>query len=104
MRDRLGRPRRVLGVRAINDPVERSMARDQFNLSYEPTATGGVRVRTDRDEYEADTLVITAGAWDANLMPHLRGIAGALKQVVERECVAHHGGFHALSPDCACAL
>lgn len=51
-------------------------------LSYEPTSTGGVRVRTDRDEYEADTLVITAGAWDANLMPHLRGLAVPERQVL----------------------
>jgi len=51
-------------------------------LSYEPTATGGVRVRTDRDEYEADTLIITAGAWDADLMPHLRGLAVPERQVL----------------------
>jgi sarcosine oxidase len=51
-------------------------------LSYEPTSTGGVRVRTDRDEYEADSLVITAGAWDAELMPHLRGLAVPERQVL----------------------
>ena len=51
-------------------------------LGYEPTATGGVRVRTDRDEYTADTLVVTAGAWDAELMPHLRGLAVPERQVL----------------------
>ena len=51
-------------------------------LSYEPNGTGGVRVRTDRDEYEADTLVITAGAWDAQLMPHLAGLAVPERQVL----------------------
>lgn len=51
-------------------------------LSYEPTASGGVRVRTDRDEYEADKLIITAGAWDAQLMPHLRGLAVPERQVL----------------------
>ena len=51
-------------------------------LSYEPNGTGGVRVRTDRDEYEADTLVVTAGAWDAQLMPHLAGLAVPERQVL----------------------
>jgi sarcosine oxidase len=51
-------------------------------LSYEPTSTGGVRVMTDRGEYFADSLVITAGAWDANLMPHLRGLAVPERQVL----------------------
>jgi sarcosine oxidase len=51
-------------------------------LSYEPNGTGGVRVRTDRDEYEADTLIVTAGAWDAQLMPHLAGLAVPERQVL----------------------
>lgn len=51
-------------------------------LRYEPTASGGVRVVTDRDEYFADSLVITAGAWDANLLPHLRGLAVPERQVL----------------------
>ncbi|MFC1465269.1 MAG: N-methyl-L-tryptophan oxidase [Candidatus Brachytrichaceae bacterium NZ_4S206] len=51
-------------------------------LGFEPTATGGVRVRTDRDEYFADSLVVTAGAWDAQLMPFLRGLAVPERQVL----------------------
>lgn len=51
-------------------------------LGFEPTREGGVRVRTDRDEYEADSLVITAGAWDAELMPFLRGLAVPERQVL----------------------
>lgn len=51
-------------------------------LAFEPTGEGGVRVRTDRDEYFADSLVITAGAWDAELMPFLRGLAVPERQVL----------------------
>ncbi|MCX6017256.1 MAG: N-methyl-L-tryptophan oxidase [Chloroflexi bacterium] len=42
-------------------------------LAYEPTPSGGVRVRTDR---------ITAGAWDDRLVPHLRGLAVPERQVL----------------------
>ncbi len=51
-------------------------------LGFEPTATGGVCVRTDRDEYFADSLVVTAGAWDAQLMPFLHGLAVPERQVL----------------------
>ncbi len=51
-------------------------------LGYDAEPGGGVRVRTDRDEYTADTLVITAGAWDAALMPQLRGLAVPERQVL----------------------
>jgi sarcosine oxidase len=40
---------------------------------------GGVRVRTDRGVYEADKLVITAGAWDGEL---LDGLAVPERQVL----------------------
>ncbi len=49
---------------------------------YEPTSEGGVRVYTDRDVYEADSVVITAGAWDSELMPFLRGLAVPERQVL----------------------
>jgi sarcosine oxidase len=42
----------------------------------------GVRVRTDRDIYEADRLVITAGAWNDQLVPQMRGIATPERQVL----------------------
>jgi sarcosine oxidase len=51
-------------------------------LSYEPTSSGGVRVLTDRDEYFADSLIVTAGAWDATLMPFLKGLAVPERQVL----------------------
>jgi sarcosine oxidase len=51
-------------------------------LGFEQTASGGVRVLTDRDVYEADTVVVTAGAWDAQLMPHLNGLAVPERQVL----------------------
>lgn len=51
-------------------------------LAYEPTPSGGVRVRTDRSEYFADKLIITAGAWDDRLVPHLRGLAVPERQVL----------------------
>ena len=40
-------------------------------LEWEPLA-GGVRVRTDRGVYEADKLVVSAGAWNGDL----RGLPG----------------------------
>ncbi len=47
-----------------------------------PTAGGGVRVATDRGVYEAGSLVLTAGAWIANLLPDLAGIAVPERQVL----------------------
>ena len=43
---------------------------------------GGVRVRTDRGTYEADKLVVTAGAWDADLLGVLQGLAVPQRQVL----------------------
>ena len=43
---------------------------------------GGVRVRTDRGVYEADKLVITAGAWDGELLDVLEGLAVPERQVL----------------------
>ncbi len=43
---------------------------------------GGVRVRTDRGVYEADKLVITAGAWDGELLDMLEGLAVPERQVL----------------------
>jgi sarcosine oxidase len=41
-----------------------------------------VRVFTDRDEYTADTLVFTAGGWNQNVLPVLRGLAVPERQVL----------------------
>jgi sarcosine oxidase len=43
---------------------------------------GGVRVRTDRDTYEADKLVVTAGAWNGELLDVLGGLAVPERQVL----------------------
>ncbi len=42
----------------------------------------GVRVFTDRDTYEADSLVFTAGSWNSELMPWLHGLAVPERQVL----------------------
>ena len=50
--------------------------------SWEVTAQGGVRVVTERGRYEADRLVITAGAWARRLMPRLELLAVPERQVL----------------------
>ncbi len=50
-------------------------------LDWEPVGDG-VRVITDRAEYEADRLVITAGSWNANMLPFLNGLAVPERQVL----------------------
>lgn len=50
-------------------------------LGWEPRGDG-VRVITDRAEYEADSLVFTAGSWNSQLMPWLRGLAVPERQVL----------------------
>lgn len=52
-------------------------------LEWQPLSNGeGVRVVTDRAEYEADSLVITGGAWNSHLLPFLRGYAVPERQVL----------------------
>ncbi len=50
-------------------------------LDWEPLGDG-VRVITDRSEYEADSLVIAGGAWNSHLLPFLRGYAVPELQVL----------------------
>ena len=50
-------------------------------LEWEPLESG-VRVHTNRGTYEADKLVITAGAWDADLLDVLDGLAVPERQVL----------------------
>jgi sarcosine oxidase len=49
---------------------------------WEPTAEGGVRVETERGSYEADRLVICAGAWAGRLLPGLAAVAVPERQVL----------------------
>jgi sarcosine oxidase len=55
-------------------------AREQA-LGWEPHGSG-VRLQTDRGEYEADRLVISAGAWAATLVPRLGPLAIPERQVL----------------------
>jgi len=50
-------------------------------LEWQPTA-GGVRVRTDRDVYEADKLVLTAGAWNGEMADLLQDLIVPERQVL----------------------
>lgn len=50
-------------------------------LDWQPLE-GGVRVRTDRGSYEADRLVVTAGAWEADLLDLMEGLAVPERQVL----------------------
>jgi sarcosine oxidase len=50
-------------------------------LEWEPLE-GGVRVTTDRGVYEADRLVITAGAWNGEILDVLEGLAIPERQVL----------------------
>ncbi|WP_049921814.1 N-methyl-L-tryptophan oxidase [Halopiger djelfimassiliensis] len=51
-------------------------------VNWQPTDDGGVRVETDHAAYEADSLVITAGAWAAQFVDALDGIAVPERQVL----------------------
>ena len=51
-------------------------------LEWLPTAEGGVRVRTERGSYEANRLLICAGAWAGRLVPRLAPIAVPERQVL----------------------
>lgn len=73
--------------RCIVSYVEAAMAlgaevhgREQV-VYWEPVGEG-VRVTTTRDVYEADRLVITAGAWNHRLLPVLRGLLTPERQVL----------------------
>ena len=50
-------------------------------LAWEPRP-GGVRVETDRGAYEAERLIVTAGAWVGTLVPELRRLAVPERQVL----------------------
>ena len=50
-------------------------------VKWEPEGDG-VRVFTDRSEYTADRLVITAGAWAAGMVPSLEDLAVPERQVL----------------------
>jgi sarcosine oxidase len=51
-------------------------------VGWEPIGTAGVRVRTSRGTFEADRLVICAGAWIGALVPDLATLALPERQVL----------------------
>lgn len=51
-------------------------------LDWQPLAGGGVRVRTDRGSYDAGRLILSAGAWLADLVPSLAPVAVPERQVI----------------------
>lgn len=51
-------------------------------LGWEILADDGVKVYTTRAEYEADSLVVTSGAWNDEMMPFLHGLAVPERQVL----------------------
>jgi sarcosine oxidase len=51
-------------------------------LEWAPTADGGVMVRTERGSYEADRLVICAGAWAGRVVPDVASLAVPERQVL----------------------
>lgn len=51
-------------------------------LEFAPLGGGGVRVRTDKGEYEAGQLILTAGAWMGELVPQLGTLAVPERQVL----------------------
>ena len=55
----------------------REAARD-----WEPTASGGIIVHTDKDTYTARNLVITAGAWAGKVAPQVAAHARPERQVL----------------------
>jgi sarcosine oxidase len=67
----------VMAAQALGAEVH---GREQV-LNWEPLGEG-VRVTTDRDVYEADRLVITAGAWNEHLLGFLSGLAVPERQVL----------------------
>lgn len=46
------------------------------------TLADGVRVQTDKDSYEADRVVVTAGAWTRKLLARLESVAVPERQVL----------------------
>ncbi|WP_373068328.1 N-methyl-L-tryptophan oxidase [Gemmatimonas sp.] len=56
-------------------------------------SNGRVRVRTDRAEYEAAQLVLTAGPWMADLAPSLQPLLAPERQVLGWFDIADHARF-----------
>lgn len=76
----LPEPTTVAYVEAAHEMGAEIHGREEV-LDWEPLGDG-VRVITDRSEYQADSLVFTGGAWNANLLPFLKRLAVPERQVL----------------------
>ena len=72
----------VAHVRAAQEHGAEIHARERVLDWQAATDGGGVVVTTDRGCYEAERLVLTAGAWAADLAPVLAGLAVPERQVL----------------------
>ncbi|MCC6790856.1 MAG: N-methyl-L-tryptophan oxidase [Thermomicrobiales bacterium] len=57
------------------------------------TTSSGVRVRTSKGFYEAEQLMVSAGAWEGQLVPALSGLASPERQVLAWFQPAHPSRF-----------
>ena len=77
----------LLPERCISLYVEQAQAlgatvhTGERTLDWEPTS-GGVRVRTEQGIYEAESLILAAGAWTSKLVPALGAAAVPERQVL----------------------
>ncbi len=71
----------VAHVEAAHEAGATIRAREPVH-EYRTLPDGGVRVATSKATYEADRLVVTAGAWAPKLLPALEGIAVPERQVL----------------------
>ncbi|MFC4447859.1 N-methyl-L-tryptophan oxidase [Halorussus aquaticus] len=68
-------------VEAAQDEGAEIRAREAV-AGFSPLSDGGVRVTTPKDTYEADRLVVTAGAWARKFLPELADVTVPERQVL----------------------
>lgn len=73
----------VAHVERAHDAGATIRARERV-VGWQSTGDGGVAVDTDHARYEADNLVVTAGAWASKFVDELEGIVVPDRQVLAR--------------------
>jgi len=71
----------IAHVRAAQQRGAEIRARESVT-DIEPTPDGGAQVTSQKGTYEADRVVVTAGAWAQKLVPELTGLAVPERQVL----------------------
>jgi len=71
----------VAHVEAAHEAGAEIRARESVT-DYTPLSDGGVQVTTEKGSYEANRLVVTAGAWANKLLPELEAITVSKRQVL----------------------